>query len=106
MVLVDILVLFLPDFCRKSFQVFTVEYDVSCGLVYGLYYIEICFLYAHFIEFFFFLNHKWKLDFFFLFAISWATPVAYGGPQARGPIEVVVTGLRQSHSNARSEPRL
>ena len=43
---------------------------------------------------------------FGLFAISWATPVAYGGSQARGPIGAVATGLRQSHSNAGSEPRL
>ena len=41
-----------------------------------------------------------------LFAISWAAPVAYGGSQARGPVRAVATGLRQSHSNAGSEPRL
>ena len=39
-------------------------------------------------------------------AISWAPPAAYGGSQARGPIGAVATGLRQSHSNAGSEPRL
>ena len=51
--------------------------------------------------------------FFFVFcrvvvvvAISWAAPAAYGGSQARGRIGAVATGLRQSHSNARSEPRL
>ena len=36
----------------------------------------------------------------------WATPAAYGGSQARGRIGAVATGLRQSHSNAGSEPRL
>ena len=41
-----------------------------------------------------------------LFVISWATPMAYGGSQARGRIRAVATGLRQSHSNAGSEPRL
>ena len=44
--------------------------------------------------------------FFFLFvffAISWATPMAYGGSQARGPFRAVAADLRQSHSNARSE---
>ena len=41
-----------------------------------------------------------------LFAISRATPVAYGGSQARDPIGAVATSLRQSHSNAGSEPRL
>jgi len=39
-------------------------------------------------------------------AISWAAPAAYGGSQARGRIRAVATGLRQSHSNAGSEPRL
>ena len=29
----------------------------------------------------------------------------YGGSQARGPIGATATGLRQSHSNAGSEPR-
>ena len=43
---------------------------------------------------------------FHLFAISWAAPVAYGGPQARGLIGAVATGLCQSHSNAGSELRL
>ena len=39
-------------------------------------------------------------------AISWAAPAAYGGSQARGLIGAVATGLRQSHSNSGSEPRL
>ena len=39
-------------------------------------------------------------------AIFWAAPVAYGGSQARGQIGAVATGLRQSNSNAGSEPRL
>ena len=39
-------------------------------------------------------------------AISWAAPAAYGGSQARGPIGAAATGLRQSHSNAGSEPCL
>ena len=57
-----------------------------------------------------------SLFFFFVFclfvvvvvivAISWAAPAAYGGSQARGRIGAVATGLRQSHSNAGSEPRL
>ena len=32
--------------------------------------------------------------------------MAYGGPQARGPIGAVATGLRQSHSKVGSEPCL
>ena len=44
--------------------------------------------------------------FFCLFAISWATPEAYGGSQARGRIRAVAPRLRQSHSNAGSELRL
>ena len=48
----------------------------------------------------------WILFFFCLFAISWATPAAYGVSQARSLIGAAATGLHQSHSNARSEPRL
>ena len=36
----------------------------------------------------------------------WAAPAAYGGSQARSWIRAVATGLRQSHSNSGSEPRL
>ena len=51
--------------------------------------------------------HGMESDFFFcLFAVSWATPVAHGVSQARGPIGAVAAGLRQSHSNIGSEPRL
>ena len=42
----------------------------------------------------------------YFFAFSRATPMAYGGSQARGLIGAVATGLRQSHSNVGSEPRL
>ena len=56
---------------------------------------------AHFSFFFFFC-----LFVVAVVAISWAAPAAYGGSQARGPIGAVATGLRQSHSNAGSEPRL
>jgi len=45
--------------------------------------------------------------FLFVFLLFlWAAPAAYGGSQARGPIGAVATGLRQSHSNTGSEPRL
>ena len=47
-----------------------------------------------------------KWFFFWLFLFLWATPAAYGGSQARGPIGAVPTSLCQSHSNAGSEPRL
>ena len=52
--------------------------------------------------------HMVNFFFFFLsfFAIFWAAPAACGGSQARGPIGAVAIGLRQSHSNAGSEPRL
>ena len=49
------------------------------------------------------------VSFFFascLFAISRAPSVAYGGSQARDRIGAVASDLRQSHSNAGSEPRL
>ena len=38
-----------------------------------------------------------------LFAFFRVAPVAYGGSQARRLIGAVATGLRQNHSNARSE---
>ena len=44
--------------------------------------------------------------FFVFFAISWAAPAAYRGSQARGQTGAVDAGLRHSHSNAGSEPRL
>ena len=44
--------------------------------------------------------------FFGLFAFSRATLTAYEDSQARGLIGAISTGLRQSHSNARFEPRL
>ena len=59
-------------------------------------------------ESFFFLFFIFIFFVFFVVvvAISWAAPAAYGGSQARGRIGAVATGLRQSHSNAGSEPRL
>ena len=44
--------------------------------------------------------------YFCLFAFSRATPVAYGGSQARGLIGAVATSLLQSHSNVGSKPHL
>ena len=51
-------------------------------------------------------NTMTQSKFFGLFAISRATPVAYGGSQARGLIGAVAAGLHQSHSNVGSEPHL
>ena len=46
-----------------------------------------------------------SLSFFFLFAIFWAAPVAYGlDSQAEGLVGAVAAGLR--HSNMGSEQRL
>ena len=44
--------------------------------------------------------------FFSLFVFSRVTPEAYGDSQARGLIRAVAAVLRQSHSNAGSEPHL
>ena len=54
--------------------------------------------YIYLLEFIYFL--------FFVFLSFRATPAACGGSQARGRSGAVVTGLCQSHSNARSEPCL
>jgi len=42
----------------------------------------------------------------FVFCPFRAVPAAYGGSQARGWIRATAAALRQSHSNARSEPHL
>ena len=55
---------------------------------------------------FFFLSFVFLVVVVVIVAISWATPVAYGGSQARGQIGAVAAGLRQSHGNTGSEPRL
>ena len=39
-------------------------------------------------------------------AVLLATAKAYGSSQARSPIKAAAAGLRQSHSNIGSEPRL
>ena len=49
---------------------------------------------------------KQCLFFLSFFAFSRAAPTAYGGSQARGRIEAIAAGLRQSHSNAGSQPHL
>ena len=58
------------------------------------------------------IREKYSQSLFFLF-FFWsffvffrATPTAYGGAQARGPVRAVAASLCQSHSNAGSEPRL
>ena len=43
---------------------------------------------------------------FCLFAFSGAAPEAHGGSQARGQVGAVAAGLRCSHSNTGSKPRL
>ena len=45
-------------------------------------------------------------NFFTCVCLFRATPKAYGGSQARGPIGAVPAGLCHSHSNAGSELRL
>ena len=50
----------VPEFSGKT-QLFTIEYDVSCGFVInGLYFVEIYYLYANFDKSFF---HEWMLNF-------------------------------------------
>ena len=81
---------------------FFVFFDTHQQSLYVFFFLSYTFL-SFFLSFFFF---------FFLFvvfvvvAISWAAPATNGGSPARGRIGAVATGLRQSHSNAGSEPRL
>ena len=44
--------------------------------------------------------------FFFFFCLFRATPITYGGSQARGQIGDVAAGLHHNHSSAGSELRL
>ena len=44
--------------------------------------------------------------FYFGFCLFRATPITYGGSQARGRIKAVAAALCRSHSNARFEPHL
>ena len=46
------------------------------------------------------------LKFLFIYLLFRATPAAYGGSQARGPIGVAAAGLHYSHSHAGSELHL
>ena len=46
------------------------------------------------------------LEFYLFICLFRASPTAYGSSQARGRIGATAAGLRQSHSSARSEPRL
>ena len=52
------------------------------------------------------LQHNLFFIYFFVFGLFRAEPTTYGNSQARGRIGAVPTGLRHSHSNARSEPHL
>ena len=54
------------------------------------------------------LNHyiTFFLSFFFLVKLFRASPIAYGGSQARGLIGATAASLHHSYSNAGSELRL
>jgi len=49
----------ISDF-REFFQFFTIENNVFCGIIYGLYYVELDSFYANMLESF---HHKWVLNF-------------------------------------------
>ena len=73
---VDILVLFL------TLEETVFHLGNGCGLVvYGFYYVELGSLYPYFLENFFFLNHKWVLNFIKSFTLCqlrwWASVVAH-----------------------------
>ena len=75
MVKVGTLILFLIS--EGMLSAFTIEYDVSYGvIIYGLCYVEVCFFYVHFLESFLeSFYHKWMLNFvksfFFFSCIFW-----------------------------------
>ena len=45
----------------------------------------------------------WLFFFFFAFWLFRATPMVYGGSQARGPFGAIASGLHHSHSNEGSK---
>ena len=51
-------------------------------------------------------NTKKDVLFIYLSLLFRATPVAYGGSRARGPIGATAASLHHNHSNTRSEPHL
>jgi len=54
-------------------------------------------------------EEPWLLEtpgFYFFFCLFWATPMTYGGSQARGGIGAVAADLHHSHSNAGFQLRL
>ena len=54
---------------RGNSQLFTAEYDVSCGLViHGLYYVEVCILCTHFVKSFY---NKWMSNVVKSFLLNW-----------------------------------
>ena len=65
----------------------------------------LCFQFLHI-----FTNSCWVFKkfylFIYLFLLFKATPMAYGGSQARGQIGAVAASLHHSHSYARSKPCL
>ena len=73
MIVAGVSTLFLFLILRKCFQFFTMFENVCCGFViYGLYYVEVGSLYAHFMESSFFFPHKWVLNFVkCFFCIYW-----------------------------------
>ena len=91
----------IPDLKGCAFNLFITEYDVSNGPVtYGFYYVEVGSLYTCSVE-------RCYFCLFFCFICLFRTaPTAYGDSQDRGLIGATAAGLRQSHSNARSEPSL
>ena len=95
----------------KSFSFSELSIKASCGsVIYGLYYTEVCSLYTFFevliirgYRILSILNAFWM---FLRGVVFRATPMAYGGFQARGWIRAIGAGLHHGHSNTTSEPWL
>ena len=98
-------------------------YVCICRLYFHLIYDSILYIYAFLCVcigvYLYLMAKRWELVlslekilfskfifYFCLFAISWASPAAHGGSQARGRIGAVATSLCQSHSNTGSQPCL
>ena len=56
---------------EENISAFYVEYDISCGLVVCGLYIEVCFLYTHFVESFLFWKDDEFFQMLFLYLLRW-----------------------------------
>ena len=81
---------------RSYYKLLRFSCAIKSILINYLFYTVVCMCYSHPPNSSLFP----PLFFVFFFCLFRATPAAYGGSQARGPIAAIAFGLHYSHSNA------